>query len=317
MPEENTAHLIHFTRADGSWACGRLLDTEAGSTLSWPDVTCRDCLTIRRKRRRAFILVGVVSAIVAILVAVIVWVTLPSSDGQTVVTRLEPSETAVAPIVTDINRPATATPVPPTLQVEATPTTQAPTLTSVESPTFAKPQRGVRLQWVEESPTWHLLVDAENPDHAFAKLDGRGNCWYVIGGDGERLPGACTAFGVAQGNARTHANQTLACPPEQPMCTDPDYLFVQWMQSRISIVSGGSVTVATDCAGDTLIETKESISGFGGPRTENYHSYMAPAGYYEQKYRAPDLSSGGSLGHMLLPRVAGIGECWIGFRDHR
>ena len=312
MQGAHTDRLIHFARTDGSLACGRLLDKEAGTSLTWPAVTCPDCLTARRRRQRNVILAGVGSGVTVIVVALVLWLVL-SMDSQgedAVAVEPETIPTAIAPI-------ATATVAPATPEVDPTLAEIQLTKEPVEAAAMAQPRRGARLQWIESSPTLHLLVDAEHPDYALAKLEGRGNCWYVVGVDDERLQGACTAFGVAQGNARTLANQTLACPPEQPMCANPDYIFVQWMRSRVSIASGETITVATDCADETMIEIKESIFGFGGPRTENYRSYTAPSGYYEQTFRAPSLASGGSLNHMLQPAVSGIGECWIGFRDFR
>lgn len=312
MQGAHTNSLIHFARTDSSLACGRLLDKEAGTSLTWPAVTCPDCLTSRRRRQRNVMLAGVGSGVAVIAVAVFIWLAL-SIDGQEPDAVLAEPETPPAAIT-----PTTAPNVAPaTPMVEPTLTEIQPTKEQVGAVAMAKPRRGAKLQWVEASPTLHVLVDAEHPDIPLAKLDGRGNCWYVVSATDEKQPGACTAFGVAQGNARTLANQTLGCPPEQPMCSNPDYVFVQWMRSRVSVGSGATITVATDCGGETMIEIKESIFGFGGPRTENYHSYMAPAGYYEQTFRAPSLASGGSLNHMLQPAVSGIGECWIGFRGFR
>lgn len=312
MQEGHTDRLIHFARTDGSSACRRLLDKEAGTSLTWAAVTCPDCLTVRGRRQRNAMLAGVGSGVAVIVVAVFIWLAL-SMDGQEADAVLAESETPPAAITPT----ATATVAPATPRVEPTLAQTQPTKEPVGVVAMAKPRRGAKLQWVEASPTLHVLVDAEHPDIPLAKLDGRGNCWYVVSATDEKQPGACTAFGVAQGDARTLANQTLACPPEQPMCSDPDYVFVQWMKSRVTIASGDTITVATDCANDTMVEIKESIFGFGGPRTENYRSYMAPAGYYEQTFRAPSLASGGSLNHMLQPAVSGIGGCWIGFRDFR
>ena len=310
MQEAHTDGLTHLARTDGSVACGRLLDKEAGRSLTWGTVTCSDCLAARR--RRNVILAAVGSGVTTMIIAIVVWLALSMNgrEADAVAAEPETTPTAIAPT-------ATANVTPATLEVEPTLVEVQITKDPGEVAAMAKPRRGVRLQWVEASPTLHVLMDAEHPDVPLAKLDGGGNCWYVISADGERQPGACTAFGVAQGNARTLANQTLACPPEQPMCSDPDYIFVQWMRSRVTISSGETITVATDCTAATMIEIKERIFGFGGPRTENYRSYMAPAGYYEQTFRAPSLTSGGSLNHMLQPAVSGTGECWIGFRDFR
>ena len=320
MPENDTADLIHFQRTDGSLMCGRLLSQEAGSTLNWGEVACPNCWSIRRARsRRTIIWGGSASAVTVVVVAVIAWFVLSGGIGDwaTYETPMEPIA-ANTPTVETVahSLEATAAPSTPTATLaDVSLTDISPTVEHIESSIMTKPRRGARLKWVEESSTLHHLVDAENPDDAIVSLKGQGNCWNIIGADGARQPGACTAFGTAQGNARTYANQALACPPEQPMCVDPEYIFVQWMRSMVSITSGGSITVATDCADETLIEIKESIFGFGGPRTENYHSYMVPAGYYEQRYQAPTLSSGGSVNHRLQPRVAGVGECWIGFRE--
>ena len=59
---------------------------------------------------------------------------------------------------------------------------------------------------------------------------------------------------------RSLANQTLVCPPKQQMCSNPDYIFVQWMRSRVSISSGETITVTTDCVDETMIEIKEASS---------------------------------------------------------
>ena len=219
--------------------------------------------------------------------------------------------TAVAPTATT----ARAT---DTLQVGATIAAIQPAVEQIEAVAFAKPRRGVKMQWVEDSPTVHLLVDAENPDVALAKLNGRGNCWYVIGADGERLPGACTAYGIAQGNVRSLANQTLVCPPKQQMCSNPDYIFVQWMRSRVSISSGETITVTTDCVDETMIEIKESIFAFGGPWCWTITARTWPRlDTTNRDKSAPSLASGRSLRHMLQPLVSGIGECWIGLRNFR
>ena len=81
MQESPATRLIHFTRDHSSLACGRLPGEEAGSSSSWSTVTCPDCLTARRQRRRNVILAGVGSGIVGIAAAVIIGLAL-SIDGS-------------------------------------------------------------------------------------------------------------------------------------------------------------------------------------------------------------------------------------------
>ena len=110
-----------------------------------------------------------------------------------------------------------------------------------------RPRRGVRLQWAEESQDLHLLVESENTANVLAKLEGGGNCWYVVANDDRRLPGACTSYRIAQGKARTYANESLACPPNQQMCADKEkYRNVNWQKSWTG--SDGSVRIATECS---------------------------------------------------------------------
>ena len=171
MQGAHTDRLIHFARTDGSLACGRLLDKEAGTSLTWPAVTCPDCLTARRRRQRNVILAGVGSGVTVIVVALVLWLVL-SMDSQgedAVAVEPETIPTAIAPI-------ATATVAPATPEVDPTLAEIQLTKEPVEAAAMAQPRRGARLQWIESSPTLHLLVDAEHPDYALAKLEGRGNC---------------------------------------------------------------------------------------------------------------------------------------------
>ena len=118
------------------------------------------------------------------------------------------------------------------------------------------------------------------------------------------------ASGSGPDGASNQTGPADVCPKEEPICSDPDYFFVERMRSMASIMSGESITLATYCKDETLIDLQETVGG-GSAR---HRSIMVPAGSYETTFRAPSLYSGGLVMHTLRPAVAGVGDCWIGFR---